>query len=304
VIGPVGAGRWLYGQAYLLLTLTTLIWGAHAVVGRLAVGHVSPMATTCLRWLLVVVLLAVGARRQIIHDWPVLLRHWRFLLLMGALGFTGFNALFYAAAHHTTAVNLGLIQGIVPGIVLLGSLFMYGTPIGRLQVVGLIVAALGVAVAVTRGDLDALRHLDLNIGDVWMVAASILYAGYTVALRRRPAVAPLSAFAGMAAGAFLSSLPLLGWEIAAGAVLWPDARGWALLLFIAIMPSLVSQITFMRSVELIGPGRAGQFVNLVPIFAALLGVVILGEAFALYHAVALALVLGGIGLAEQSKPAT
>ena len=293
--------RWIYAQPYLLLVLTTMIWGGNAVAGRLAVGHVSPMVVTALRWVIVVSLLALLGRRRILRDWPHLQGRWLSLGLMGALGFTGFNALFYVAAHHTSAVNLGLIQGIVPGLVLLGSLLAYGTPIRPLQILGLAVALGGVAVAVTRGEVEVMRHLAFNLGDLCMIGASLFYAGYTVALRRRPPAEPLTIFAALAFVACLTSLPLLAWEVGSGAVQWPDPFGWAVLAFIAIMPSLVSQLLFMRGVELIGPGRAGLFVNLVPIFAALLGVVILGETFALYHAVALGLVLGGIGLAESGR---
>ena len=66
-----------------------------------------------------------------------------------------------------------------------------------------------------------------------------------------------------------------------------------------IFPSILSQLSVMRAIELIGPGRAGVFVNLVPVFAPILAVLIIGEPFGLYHALALALVLGGIFIAER-----
>ena len=91
-------------------------------------------------------------------------------------------------------------------------------------------------------------------------------------------------FAAMAGVAFLTSLPLLAVEIAQGTVQWPTAKGWLVLLYVGLFPSLLSQIFFMRGVELIGPARAGLFVNLVPVFGALLAVLLLGEPFALYHA--------------------
>jgi drug/metabolite transporter (DMT)-like permease len=112
----------------------------------------------------------------------------------------------------------------------------------------------------------------------------------------------LAFFAGLSLAAFVSTLPLVGFEIATGLAQWPGTRGWIILVGLAIGPSLVSQIFYMRGVELIGPGRAGLFVNLVPVFAAILAVLILGETFAIYHAVALALVLAGIALAEIGRP--
>ena len=73
------------------------------------------------------------------------------------------------------------------------------------------------------------------------------------------------------------------------------------MLFVTLFPSFLAQIFFLRGVDLIGPGRAGVFVNLVPVFASGLAVVVLGEVFAWYHAAALVLVLGGIALANRTK---
>src|SRR3954466_6805427 len=109
---------WLSGRPYLLLTLTMLMWGGNAVAGRLAVGEVSPMALTGLRWVVPVAVLGVALRYQLLTHRQVLLERWPSILLMGTLGLTVFNALFYLAAHHTTAINLTILQGSMPVFVL------------------------------------------------------------------------------------------------------------------------------------------------------------------------------------------
>ena len=83
-----------------------------------------------------------------------------------------------------------------------------------------------------------------------------------------------------------------------GQFFMPTGGGVALVIFVGLLPSFISQITFIHAVGLIGPARAGVFLNLVPIFGPLLAVMILGEPLSIYHAVALALVLGGIYVAE------
>ncbi len=289
----------LWGQAYLLLALTALMWGGNAIAGRLAVGEVSPMALTCLRWVIVVAVLLPLLGRQVVTEWPGIRSRWLFTFFMGAFGFTAFNALFYAAAHHTSAVNLTIFQGAIPVLVLLGMALFFGARVIPLQVLGMIVTILGVVLVSVKADLEVLRTLALNIGDVWMLIACLFYAGYTLGLRHRPAVPGLVFFTAMAVVAFLTSLPLIGLEIAQGTVQWPTPKGWVILLYVGLAPSLVSQVFFIRGVELIGPARAGLFVNLVPVFGALLAVMLLGEPFALYHALGLALVLGGIWLSER-----
>lgn len=291
----------LWGQAYVLLILTTLMWGGNAIAGRLAVGEVSPMVLTGLRWVIVVVVLLPLVGRQVIAEWSKIRASWLVIALMGAFGFTAFNALFYAAAHHTSAVNLTIFQGAIPVLVLLGTVLFLGARVILLQVLGMIVTIIGVVLVSVKADFEILRTLALNIGDVWMLIACVLYAAYTLGLRHRPAIPGLVFFAAMAVVAFLTSLPLVGIEIAQGAAQWPTPKGWLILLYVGLLPSLVSQIFFMRGVELIGPARAGLFVNLVPVFGALLAVLLLGEPFALYHALGLALVLGGIWLAERRK---
>jgi drug/metabolite transporter (DMT)-like permease len=277
------------------------MWAGNAIASRLAVGEVSPMALVTLRWVVVVVIVGFAVRRTFVAEWPSLRPRWRSVALMGALGYTAFNALFYAAAHHTTAVNITILQGAIPIVVLVGALLAFGTRIRPLQAVGAAVTLLGVATVAARGDPRTLAGLSFNIGDLWMIAASIFYAGYTLGLRARPPVSGLVFFAAMAGAAVVTSLPLLAYEAATGTLQWPTPKGWAVLAYVSLGPSLLSQIFFMRGVELIGPGRAGLFANLVPIFGAFGAATLLGEAFAPYHAVALCLVLGGIWLAERRK---
>jgi drug/metabolite transporter (DMT)-like permease len=289
-----------WASPILLLILTTLIWAGHSIVGRLAVGQVAPMTLTCLRWGLALIPILMAARPALRRDWPVLRARWRYMAAMGALGYTGFNALFYVAAHRTSALNLSIIQGAIPALVLIGARFFLGARFTALQALGALITMAGVATIAAQGDPSRLAALAFNGGDVMMFVAAALYAGYTIGLRERPRVSGLSLLAGMALAAFVTSVPLMIWEIAAGGFIWPTVAGYATLAYVALGPAFVSQIMFMRGVELIGPGRAGVFVNLVPVFGAIMAVVILGEPFAAYHVVALVLVVGGIAIAQRS----
>jgi len=296
---PLSAARHRLDHAYLLLTLTTLMWGGNAVASKLAVGHISPMVLTSARWILVCLILLPLYGKALRDHWRTISAHRVRAVLMGTFGFTGFNALFYLAGHHTSAVNISIMQGSIPILVLIGALVFFGVRATWLQIVGVVVTLGGVAMTATHGDITTITQLSFNIGDVWMLIACAFYTGYTLALRGRPDVPGLVFFLALAIVACLTSLPLLAWEIAAGDAFWPTLQGYLVLAFVAVFPSLLSQITFMRGVELIGPSRAGVFVNLVPVFGALLAVVVLGEPFGWHHAVAMAMVLGGIFIAER-----
>jgi drug/metabolite transporter (DMT)-like permease len=287
-------------EAYALLVFTMGCWAGNAVASRLAVGEVSPMVIVCLRWAIVTIFLAGITPRQVIRYWPELRRFHRRISLMAVCGFSLFNALFYISAHYTTAINIAILQGAIPVFVMIGAIVLYGTRITALQVAGIAATIIGVVLIAIQGDIHRLAAFRLNMGDALMLIACLLYSGYTLALRTRPNVPALVFFSAMAAIAFLTSLPLLGYELATGTARWPTTEGWAILTFIALFPSFLAQLAFMRSVRLVGPGRAGIFTNLTPIVGAILAVAILGERFRLSHLAGLVLVVGGIVVAEAS----
>ena len=286
---------------YLLLTLTMLMWSANGIAGRLAIGEVSPMVIVTLRWLISCSLLFVFAFARIREDWLVLKHHVVRLVLGAIFGFTGFNAIFYLAAHHTSAVNMTILQGALPIFVLMGAALFQRTPLTFLQAMGIPFTIVGVMVVASQGDLAVLLEFKFNIGDIGLVIACLSYAIYTLMLRNRPKVSGVGFFAIVAMAAFITSLPLLGLEMVLNETQWPTTEGWLLVAFIGVCPSLLAQLFFLKAVELIGPGRAAMFTNLVPIFGPLLAIATLGESFHLYHAVALVLVLGGIMLAEWRR---
>ena len=290
-----------YSSAPFLLFLATLGWGSNTIASRLAVGEVSPMLLIFFRWGFVVVILLSLYWRQMIDEWPIIRPRLKWLLIMGGCGLSLFNAFFYIAAHSTTAVNLGIIQSTMPGMILLGSFMFFGDRINRLQFSGLLLTLLGVGVIVTQGSLEQLMQLTFNHGDLLMIFACSFYAMYTVGLKSRPKISGMVMLAYFSVAAFLMTIPLMIFESFIYGTVMPGVKGFAIVFYIAIVPSFLSQIFFMRGVDLIGPGSAGLYANLVPIFSAVMAVLLLSEEFALFHLAAMLLVFGGIGLFEYQS---
>lgn len=288
-------------NAYLMLLATTLMWSANGMAGRLAVGEVSPMMIVSLRWLISGLILLVIAHKQIRQDWAILKRHPVIMLFGGVFGFTGFNSLFYVAAHTTSAVNMTLLQGALPIFIFTGAALIYRLAVSPLQWIGVVLTLLGVTVVAAKGQWHILLALEFTIGDIWLILACFIYSLYALSLRNRPKVSGIGFFSVLAFIAFFASLPLLGVEAQLGSLQWPTVKGWAILAFIALFPSLLAQLTFLRAVDLIGPSRASVFTNLVPIFGPALAVLMLGETFHIYHAIGLVFVLGGIALSEMKR---
>jgi drug/metabolite transporter (DMT)-like permease len=187
----------------------------------------------------------------------------------------------------------------MPMFVMVGAFLAHGTRVSLMQVLGVLITILGVVVVATRGAPLAMFEIELNRGDLLLLSACVLYAFFTVALRDRPNMPGAAFFTLLAVIAAATSVPLLVFEAVTTGLMVPTVQGLLITAYVAVFPSCLAQIFMLRGVDLIGPGRAGVFVNLTPVFAAILAVSLLGEPFAIYHAVALLLVLGGILLAQR-----
>jgi drug/metabolite transporter (DMT)-like permease len=290
-----------YRWPSLLLTLAAIFWAGNTVAGRLAVGEISPFMLTFLRWVLVLAALWPVYGREVRKHWSQVKPQLGSIVVLAALGMTGFNALYYVAAHYTSAINIGILQGSMPIFVLTGAYLAHGTRASLVQQAGVLITALGVVVVATRGAPLQILGVDLNWGDLAMLAACALYAAYTVGLRDRPSMPGTAFFTLLALISAITSVPLV---IAEGLVLGfklPTPTGLLITAWVAIFPSCLSQIFYLRGVDLIGPGRAGVYINLVPVFAAAMAVVLINEPFAPFHGLALVLVLGGIWLAQRMQ---
>jgi len=286
--------------AYVLLLMTTMFWGGNAVAGKMAVGHVSPMLFVVLRWALAFALLFAIGHRQLLSDWGTIRPRLAYLSAMGFFGFAAFNLSLYGAFLYTSAVNGSIEHAGIPMAIFALNFLIFRQHVFAGQILGFLLTFVGVVLTAAHGDLAGLLRLDLNRGDALVLVAVLVYAGYTVFLRYRPAIHWQSYMIVLSAAACLTSVPFAIAEYAAGATIWPDATGWGVVVYTALFPSLLSQVFYMRGVEMIGANRAGLFINLVPIFGTLLSLMVLGERLHGYHVVAIALAFAGIAIAEWS----
>lgn len=294
----------LWNSPHFVLVGATLMWAGHTIAARLSVGEMSPLLLMAMRWAACLAILLMFYHRQVAIEWPKVRARLGWVAVMGGFGMAGFTIFFILAAQYTSAVNLGIMQGSIPAFVMLIGLVLFGTAVGLVQIGGLIACLTGVAVLVTGGSLELLLEMTFNRGDLLMLVACLCYAGYTVGLSRRIAMSPVVMLTFFSVPATLMLIACVWLEYAQGALILPGIKGLLIVLYCAIFPSMLAQIFFMRGVELAGPTRSGLYINLVPIFAALMAVFFLSEDLYIYHLLSLGMVLGGIYLAERHKPDT
>lgn len=293
--------RWLYGQAYLLLIVTTLLWAGNIVLGRLVAGHVPPIALAFVRWGGAFLILLPFAWPHLKRDWPEILRHWPIMLVLSFTGIASYNTLVYFGLQFTGALTGVLLQSAQPLVIALVTFALFAERLSGRQAAGILLSLCGVVAIVSHGDLERLAAIRFNVGDILILVAVVLYAIYSALLRRRPAIHWISFLAATFLIGDVMLLPVFAWEISTGYVLRFDWLTVTACLYVAIFPSLVAYAFFNRGVELIGANRAGPFFHLMPLFGALMAVGFLGERFQWFHGLGMAAILSGVALATTSR---
>lgn len=288
-------------NATLLLVLTTLFWAGNHIIGRWSAGLVPPVTLAFLRWTGAALLVLPLALPHLRRDWPAIRANLPVLLALGLTGAGLFNTLQYIALNGTTATNAGIINSAAPVMIALLAFALFADRVRPGQIIGISISLAGVLVVVGKGSLSALASLEVNHGDIVMLAAVVIWALYTVLLRKRPSIHVLSFAAVTYVIASALNAALAAIEIASGASVAWSVPVVAAILYTAVFPSFLAYLFFNRGVEIIGPTRAGAFMHLVPLFTVVLAMIFLGEEPRLYHAAGLALILAGVWMAAR-KP--
>jgi drug/metabolite transporter (DMT)-like permease len=283
-------------SAPLLLMLGVLFWAGNSIAGRAMAEAISPWALSFWRWALALLLVTPFAWRGLKADAPELLRCWKMVLALALTGVAGFGVLLYFGLRTTTALNSILLQAAVAPLVMLLAWLCFGERTRRSEIAGVALSMLGVASVITEGRPWDLLHIGLNAGDGLILVSVALYAVYSLLLRRRPAVAPLS----LLWATFALSAVILAPAWLVDLVTTPapplTAQTAAGIAYVAVFPSFLAYLFYNRGIDLIGAARASQFMHLQPVFGALLAVLLLGETFHAFHAAGMLLIAAGIGL--------
>lgn len=286
-------------RTIFLLTLPPLLWAGNAIVGRLVHDQVPPVLLNFLRWLIALVILLALAGPVFRRDSP-LWPHWRRFALLGLLGIGMYNALQYMALQSSTPINVTLVAAGLPVWMMLSGRLFFGVPISGRQVAGAVLSIAGVVLVLARGEWQHVRELRLVAGDLFMILATIAWSFYSWLLIRTTEPAALRAdwagflLAQVGFGALWSGVFALGEQALAPTVVHWSWTLVAALAYVAVGPAIIAFRCWGEGVRQAGPGVGAFFVNLTPLFTALLSTAILGETPHGYHAAAFLLIVAGI----------
>jgi len=288
----------------LLLTVPPVLWAGNAIVGRLVRDAVPPMTLNLIRWSIALAVLLPLGRAALRADYGVL-ANWKRYSMLGLLGVGLYNSLQYLALQSSSPINVTLVASGVPVWMLLVGRLFFDVPVKRKQVAGAVLSIAGVLVVMCRGSLAELAALRLVAGDLYMILATIAWSFYSWLLMQQKDVPALRAdwaaflLAQVGFGVLWSGA-LAGGEWAVKDVRiawsWPLA---AALLYVAIGPAIIAMRCWGAGVQRAGPSLGAFFINLTPLFTALLSSAFLGEAPHLYHVLAFGMIVGGIAVSAR-----
>ncbi|MBV9262365.1 MAG: DMT family transporter, partial [Pseudolabrys sp.] len=269
--GTVSSGSWrtwTTNNPYFLLAMASLFWSGNHIVGRAIGGQVPPVGISMLRWLIPAIVMWPFIRNQLARDWPEIRKHWVVLLWLGITGGALFSALQYVGLQYTTALNVSVLNSLVPVLILAVGTIVFGDRCTVVQGLGIATSLIGVLVIVARGDFETLRALRFNWGDLIILFNMLVFAIYAACLRLRPQIHWLSFLFVFAMISAVTTLPFAIWEWTSGTVFHATTLTIAAIVYVSIFPSVVAFAAWARGVELIGAIRAGPYVHLVPVYTA------------------------------------
>ncbi len=292
-----------FRHPYLLLTLTTLFWSGNMVIGRAIRDDVPPLSLAFWRWAIALVLTLPLALPHLRTQWPQLRRGWPAVVALGLLGVGGYNTLAYIALQYTAATNAVLLNSFIPIATIALSWAFLKKRLSGVEWLGVLISLLGVCSIVARGELATLAGLSLNVGDLWMLTAVVVWALYTIGLQWRPAgVHPMLMLAAFTSVGLLALAPAYAWEIAQGRLIHVNATALAGIAYTGLLPGFAGYVFYNRAVGEVGASKASLFIHLMPVFGTILSALFLDEVPQNYHFIGMALIFAGIFLTTSRKP--
>ena len=293
--------KFIWNHAYLLMALTAIAWSGNAITARGLNDIIPPVGLAFWRWVVAAPILLVIAWPHLREDLPKVKENLPFLLVLSALSVAAYNTLLYQGLLATTAINSFLINTLRPSIIVLLSIIFFRQGITLLQSLGFSLAFIGTITIVVRGDSSRLLNLDFNIGDLWILAATVCWAIYTVLLKKRPKMHATSFLAFTVILGILMLFPFYVWEtiFIKPTPLRVETVGGVL--YLAVISSIVAYLCYNRAVEIGGANKAGQVSYMLPIVGSGLAILLLGERFEFYHVIGFPLILAGVYFGSKGK---
>ena len=280
---------------YFFAMGATALWSGNFIIARGLNDSIPPISLAFWRWVVAIIVLLPFALKPLITERKILKENIPYLSLTALLGITTFNTLIYFAGHTTTAINLSLISITFPIFVVILSRIFFGELITMNKAFGIILVMAGVVLLITEGSLSKILGISFAIGDLWMLLAAIIFAVYSILLKRKPE--KLSIWA-LQLSTFILGLiflfPFFLWEYSTALPVIFTGRTLISIFYVGVFASLTAFILWNKAIVMVGPSKAGMIYYTLPLFSGLLAYFFLNEDISFIHLYSVLLIVPGI----------
>ncbi len=287
--------------AYLFLILAALFWSGNFIVGKFAtLFQIPPLTLNVFRWIAVWFILIPFTHKEIYNNLPYIKKNWLVISFMGVITISTFNSVVYFALNYTQVINAVLMLAAIPAATIVLSSLMKIEKTNIFQIVGLILSIIGIGSIISNGDIQKIISLSFNKGDLWMLVCVITWSLYSTLLKKyKFKFSQFTLIQLMVSVGILFLIPQFFYEKSIGLELNLNKAFFLILFYVVIFPAIAAYYCWQKGIEIIGPNRSTMFIQLMPLFSAIMAIIIFNEKFELYHFAGASFILIGIYLSNR-----
>ena len=288
-------------SAYVFLVLAALFWSGNFIVGKFAtLFEIPPLSLNVFRWISVWFILIPFTYKEIYKNLSDIKKNWLVISFMGVITISTFNSVVYYALNYTQVINAVLVLAAIPAATIIFSSLMKVEKTNIFQLLGLFLSIIGIGSIISYGDIQKIISLSFNKGDLWMIVCVITWALYSTLLKKNKfKFSQFTLIQLMVSAGLLFLIPQLFYEKSIGLEVNFNKAFFSILFYVVVFPAIAAYYFWQKGIEIIGPNRATMFIQLMPLFSAVMAILIFKEKFELYHFIGATFIVSGIYLSNK-----
>ncbi len=287
--------------AYILLILTTLFWSGNFIVGKAASTYaIPPFSLNFYRWLFAGLILLPFTLNEIIKKKDYIFNNFGFFIILGITSITIFNSTVYYSLYYMQVISGVLMISTIPVWIMFISSILGIEKTNKFQILGVILSLLGVLFIITKSDLEVIKNLAFNRGDLIMASGMFAWALYSALLKKKTyEISQITLLEVVIITGLIFLIPIYILEIIFGNQIVLGKPFILTLSYVVIFPGLASFFFWIKGISIIGANRAGVFLHLMPVFGSIMAIFLFNEKFMFYHLLGAIFIIAGITLSNK-----
>ena len=289
--------------ASIYLFFTTLFWAGNFIVGKTAsLNEIPPISLNFYRWLIAWFILLPFTYKELIEKKEYIIKNIGIFIILGITAVSIFNSALFYSLKFTQVITGVLMISVVPVMIIFFSALLKIAKTNIFQIFGVALSLTGVVLIITKADIEILKELDFNRGDLTMLIAMFSWSIYSALLKKKKyELSQITLLQVVIGFGVIILIPFYFIDINIGNEIKFDIPFFLILTYVVLFPGLISFFLWIKGVGLIGANRAGIYLHLMPILGAIMAMIIFGEKILFYHFVGAVFIIAGIVLSNKKK---